>query len=31
VLRIYCETTHQDKVQDLLQEGYKMTGLPKKG
>ena len=31
ILRIYCETTHQDKAQDLLSEGLKMTGLPRRG
>lgn len=31
ILRIYCETTHQDKVQDLLSEGLNMTGLPRRG
>jgi phosphomannomutase len=28
VIRVYCETTHGDKVQDLLAEGLKMAGLP---
>ncbi len=28
VIRVYCETTHEDKVQDLLAEGLKLAGLP---
>ena len=28
VIRVYCETTHRDKVQDLLGEGLKIAGLP---
>jgi phosphomannomutase len=28
VIRVYCETTHGDKVQDLLAEGLQMAGLP---
>ena len=28
VIRVYCETTHQDKVQDLLAEGARLAGLP---
>ena len=28
VIRVYCETTHQDKVQELLAEGLKIAGLP---
>jgi len=27
VIRIYCETTYQDKVRDLLSEGLKLAGL----
>jgi phosphomannomutase len=27
VIRVYCETTHQDKVQDLLHEGLRLAGL----
>jgi len=27
VIRVYCETTHQDKVQDLLAEGARLAGL----
>lgn len=27
ILRIYCETTHKDKVSVLLDEGLKLTGL----
>lgn len=27
ILRVYCETTHEDKVSDLLQEGLRLTGL----
>jgi phosphomannomutase len=27
VIRVYCETTHEDKVQDLLAEGLKLAGL----
>jgi phosphomannomutase len=28
VIRVYCETTHEDKVHDLLAEGLKLAGLP---
>ena len=28
VIRVYCETTHLDKVQDLLAAGLQMAGLP---
>lgn len=28
VIRVYCETTHGDKVQDLLHAGLQMAGLP---
>ena len=28
VIRVYCETTHGDKVQDLLHAGLEMAGLP---
>lgn len=27
IIRVYCETTHQDKVQDILQDGLKIAGL----
>ncbi len=27
ILRVYCETTRADKVQDLLSEGLRLTGL----
>lgn len=27
VIRVYCETTHQDKVQDLLHDGLRLAGL----
>lgn len=27
ILRVYCETTHEDKVPDLLDEGLRLTGL----
>ena len=27
VIRVYCETTHQDKVQDILAAGLSMAGL----
>ena len=27
ILRVYCETTHQDKVQNILQEGLRIAGL----
>jgi len=27
VIRVYCETTHQDKVEDLLHEGLGIAGL----
>jgi len=28
VFRVYCETTHENKVGDLLAEGLKLAGLP---
>ena len=28
VIRIYCETMHEDRVQDLLADGLKLAGLP---
>lgn len=28
VIRVYCETTHGDKVQELLQAGLALAGLP---
>ena len=28
VIRVYCETTRQDKVQPLLDEGSRLAGLP---
>ena len=28
VIRVYCETTHESKVPELLAEGLKMAGLP---
>lgn len=27
VIRVYCETTHQDRVQDILQDGMRIAGL----
>jgi alpha-D-glucose phosphate-specific phosphoglucomutase len=27
IMRVYCETTHQDKVQAILQDGLKIAGL----
>lgn len=27
IVRVYCETTHQDKVQNILQDGLKLAGL----
>jgi alpha-D-glucose phosphate-specific phosphoglucomutase len=27
IMRVYCETTRQDKVQDILQDGLKIAGL----
>jgi phosphomannomutase len=27
IIRVYCETTHEDKVQPLLDEGLKLAGL----
>ena len=27
ILRVYCETTHQDKVQAILQDGLKVAGI----
>ena len=29
VLRVYCETTHQDRVQPILEDGLRITGLKK--
>jgi hypothetical protein len=26
-MRVYCETTHQDKVQAILQDGLKIAGI----
>jgi phosphomannomutase len=28
VIRIYCETTDEGRVEDLLHEGLRMAGLP---
>jgi len=28
VIRVYCETTREDKVGDLLAEGLRLAGLP---
>ena len=27
IIRVYCETTHGDKVQDILQDGLRIAGL----
>ena len=27
IMRVYCETTHKDKVQAILQDGLKIAGL----
>jgi len=27
IIRVYCETTHADKVQDILQDGLRIAGL----
>jgi phosphomannomutase len=27
ILRVYCETRHEDKVQDILQDGLKIAGI----
>jgi phosphomannomutase len=27
IIRVYCETTHEDKVQDILNEGLRIAGL----
>ncbi|MCB8967809.1 MAG: phosphoglucomutase/phosphomannomutase family protein [Chloroflexota bacterium] len=27
VIRVYCETTHEDRVQDILQDGMRLAGL----
>ncbi|HSL45195.1 MAG TPA: phosphoglucomutase/phosphomannomutase family protein [Anaerolineales bacterium] len=27
IMRVYCETTHQDKVKDILQDGLKIAGI----
>jgi phosphomannomutase len=29
IIRVYCETTHGDKVQALLSDGIRLVGLPK--
>lgn len=29
IMRVYCETTHQDKVKAILQDGLKIAGLAK--
>jgi phosphomannomutase len=26
-IRVYCETTHQDRLQTILQDGLKLAGL----
>jgi phosphomannomutase len=32
LIRIYCETTHEDKVKALLEEGMRLAGLePERG
>ena len=27
IIRVYCETTHGDKVQEILQDGLRIAGL----
>jgi phosphomannomutase len=27
IVRVYCETTHEDKVQAILQDGLKVAGI----
>jgi len=27
IIRVYCETTHEDKVQDILRDGLKIAGI----
>jgi phosphomannomutase len=27
IMRVYCETTHQDKVQAILEDGLKVAGI----
>ncbi|MBP6805755.1 MAG: hypothetical protein KA362_16725, partial [Chloroflexi bacterium] len=27
VIRVYCETTHQERVPDILQDGLRLAGL----
>jgi alpha-D-glucose phosphate-specific phosphoglucomutase len=27
IMRVYCETTHQDKVQDILKDGLRIAGI----
>ena len=27
IVRVYCETTHQDKVQAILQDGLRVAGI----
>lgn len=29
IIRVYCETTHPDKVQAILQDGLKIAGIPR--
>jgi phosphomannomutase len=28
ILRVYCETTHGDKVRAILDDGVRLAGLP---
>lgn len=28
IIRVYCETTHEDKVQPILEDGLRLAGLP---
>jgi phosphomannomutase len=27
LIRVYCETTHEDKVQEILETGLKIAGI----
>jgi phosphomannomutase len=27
LIRVYCETMHEDKVQEILQDGLKVAGI----
>jgi phosphomannomutase len=27
IIRVYCETTHSDRVQDILKDGLRIAGI----